>query len=65
MLKRDPRLPSYAQLVRLVDELTDAVHSELHAAGPDEVKQHPMLRAKQRVYDRAARTLKRIAEVTR
>jgi len=51
--------PTYAQLVRLVEKLIDAIASELQSAGPEEVQQHPTLRGKQQLVSRAETTLAR------
>ena len=47
--------PTHAE--RLLHLALNEIQTELNAAGPDEVKQHPMLAGKQRFVDRALRFL--------
>ena len=49
--------PSYAALAKLLDEAGRALADELHAAGEDEVRSHPTLRAHDRLLKRIRRTL--------
>lgn len=57
MKRRPPRLPAEAR--RLIERLLSAIDEELTAAGPDEAKQHPTLRRKYQLCDRARRYLDR------
>lgn len=49
--------PTYAALVKLLNQAACALDDELHAAGEDEVKDHPVLRAHKRLYDRICKAL--------
>lgn len=53
--RRHKRLKKRTRLLR---EALRVIVSELNAAGPEEVKQHPVLRAHDRLADRILRELK-------
>lgn len=45
------------QMLALLEEALGEIQEELNAAGAEEVRQHPMLKSKQRFVDRARRRL--------
>ncbi len=48
----------WAKALKLLREAMSAINNQLYAAGPDEVKQHPILRANDRLTGRIERFLK-------
>jgi len=50
------------RLLRLLHIALGHIISELAAAGPDEVRQHPVLRGKQDFVDRTRKALKEIED---
>lgn len=49
--------PTYNQLIKLLGEAASALDDELHAAGEDEAKDHPILRAHKRLYNKIRKTI--------
>jgi hypothetical protein len=52
--------PDLRPLIAITKELIEAVESELEAAGPEEVRQHPMFQGKERTINRARKWLSRL-----